>query len=67
MSTAIVHTDPEHPDAKRHYQGQDIKAYRPDFPRDFVMLEIRPWWLEFIGPGISNDERTWRPQALVFE
>jgi general stress protein 26 len=67
MGTALVHTDAEHPEAKRRYQGEDTEAYWPDFPRDFVMLEIRPEWLEFIGPGVSNDERTWRPQAVVFK
>jgi general stress protein 26 len=67
MGTAVVHTDPAHPGAKRRYEGEDVKAYWPDFPRDFVMLEIRPQWLEFIGPTIANDERTWRPQAVVFD
>lgn len=67
MGTAVVHTDPAHPGAKRRYEGEDVKSYWPDFPRDFVMLEIRPQWLEFIGPTIANDERTWRPQAVVFD
>lgn len=66
MGTAIVHTDAGHPDAKRRYEGEDIKSYWPEFPRDFVMLEVRPQWLEFIGPGVPNDEHTWRPQAVVF-
>jgi general stress protein 26 len=67
MGTALIHTDAEHPEAKRRYQGEDVQAYWPDFPHDFVMLEVRPHWLEFIGPGVSNDERTWRPQAVVFD
>lgn len=66
VGTAVVHTDPEHPGARQRYKSEDVKSYWPDFPRDFVMLEIRPRWLEFIGPGIANDERTWRPQAVVF-
>jgi general stress protein 26 len=67
MGTAVVHTDSEHPGALRHYQREDVKFYWPDFPRDFVMLEIRPRWLEFIGPGVANDDETWRPQAVVFD
>jgi general stress protein 26 len=67
MGTALVHTDADHPEAKRRYQGEDIEAYWPDFPRDFVMLEIRPLWLEFIGPDLANDPTTWRPQAVVFD
>ena len=67
MGTAVVHTDPTHPAAQRRFEGEDVKSYWPDFPRDFVMLEIQPQWLEFIGPAIANDERTWRPQAVVFD
>lgn len=67
MGTAIVHTDPEHPGARRHHEQVDRAFFWPDFPRDFVMLEIRPAWVEFIGPEAANDERTWRPQAVVFD
>ena len=67
MGTAVVHTDPSHPGAMRHYEREDVKFFWPDFPRDFVMLEIRPRWLEFIGPGAADDDYTWRPQAVVFE
>lgn len=67
MGRAVVHTDPEHAAAKRHYDTEDAKFFWPDFPRDFVMLEVCPQWLEYIGPGVANDDRTWRPQAVVFE
>lgn len=67
MGTAVVHTDSSHPGAMRHYEREDVTFFWPDFPRDFVMLEIRPRWLEFIGPGAANDDHTWRPQAVVFD
>ncbi|HVL70029.1 MAG TPA: pyridoxamine 5'-phosphate oxidase family protein [Vicinamibacterales bacterium] len=67
MGTATVHTDPDHPAAKRHYDDELVKFFWPDFPRDFVMIEVRPRWLEFIGPAAENDDRTWRPQAVVFD
>ena len=66
MGVATVHTDPEHPGAKRHYDEEYKQFFWPDFPRDFVMLEIRPRWIEYLGPGHSNDPTTWRPQAVVF-
>ena len=66
MGTAIVHTDPNHPGVKRHINEQYVKFFWPDFPRDFVMLEIRPRWLEYMGPGIPNDPNTWRPFAVIF-
>lgn len=67
MGTAIVHTDPEHSGAKRHYDRAAAAIYWPEFPAGFVMLEVRPVWLEYIGPGVSNDAETWRPQAVTFE
>jgi general stress protein 26 len=67
MGTALVHTDPNHPGAKRHYDEEYVRFFWPDFPRDFVMLEIRPRWLEYLGPGIPNDPSSWRPQAVIFE
>ncbi len=67
MGVAIVHTDPEHPGAKRHYDADFAQFFWPDFPRDFVMLEIRPRWLEYMGPGVPNDRRNWRPQAVTFD
>lgn len=66
MGTAIIHTDPEHPGAKRHYDADLAAFFWPDFSSDFVMLEVRPRWLEYIGLDAENDERTWRPQAVVF-
>jgi general stress protein 26 len=67
MGTAIIHTDPEHPDVKRHRDASLTEFFWPDFPRDFVMLEVRPRWLEYIGPDAENDDQTWRPQAVVFD
>lgn len=67
MGIATVHTDPENAGAKRHYDAEFARFFWPDFPRDFVMLEIRPRWLEYIGPGVTNDETTWRPQSVTFE
>jgi general stress protein 26 len=67
MGTAVIHTDPDHPGARRHFTEADAKIYWPQFPQDFVMLEIRPEWLEYIGREVSNDDRTWRPQAIVFD
>ena len=67
MGVATVHTDHENPRARRHYDMEYARFFWPDFPRDFVMLEIRPRWLEFMGPGVPNDRRTWRPQAVTFE
>lgn len=66
LGKAVVHTDPSHPGAKRHYDEDYARFFRPDFPADFVMIEVKPDWLEYMGPGVPNHRQHWRPQAVVF-
>ena len=54
------------PDAKRFYEDGYKEFFWPDFPRDFVMIEVKPRWLEYLGPEIHAHGETWRPQAVVF-
>lgn len=67
MGRATVHRDPSHPKLQSFLDSGTVQFFWPDFPRDFVILEIVPEWLEYIGPGLWNDPQTWRPQAVVFE
>ena len=67
MGRATVHRDPKNPRLQSFLDSATVHFFWPAFPRDFVMLEVTPDWLEFIGPGIWNDPNTWRPQAVIFE
>ena len=67
MGRATVHRDPKNPRLQPFLDSATVKFFWPAFPRDFVMIEVTPDWLEFIGPGVWNDPDTWRPQAVVFE
>jgi general stress protein 26 len=67
MGRATVHRDPKNPRLQPFLDSATVKFFWPAFPRDFVMIEVTPDWLEFIGPGLWNDPNTWRPQAVVFE
>jgi general stress protein 26 len=67
MGRATVHRDPRNPRLQSFLDSATVKFFWPAFPRDFVMIEVTPDWLEFIGPGLWNDPDTWRPQAVVFE
>lgn len=66
MGTAIIHRDPNHPQAKAFYGNGYKGFFWPDFPNDFVMIEVKPVWLEYLGPTIAAHSSTWRPQAVVF-
>lgn len=66
MGSATVHTDPSNPRV-RPFLGQGYEEFFwPDFPQGFVMIEVLPRWIEFMGPGISNHRENWRPQAVTF-
>ena len=39
----------------------------PDYPSEFLLLEIQPTWLEVLTPEIEASAETWRPQSVVFE
>ena len=66
MGRATVHRDPKNPRLQSFLDSATVKFFWPAFPTDFVMIEVVPDWLEFIGPGLWNDPDTWRPQAVVF-
>jgi general stress protein 26 len=66
MGTAVIHRDPGNPQARRFYENAYKKFFWPRFPKDFVMIEVRPLWLEYLGPTIEANRGTWRPQAVIF-
>ena len=66
MGIATIHRDPDNPQAKAFYEKGYKEFFWPDFPRDFVMIEVKPVWLEYLGPEIAAHPDTWRPQAVVF-
>lgn len=67
MGRATIHRDPSAPQLQEFLDSATIAFFWPEYPADFVMLEIVPDWLEFMGPGAWNDPETWRPQAVVFD
>lgn len=70
MGAATVHTDPAHPPIAALLARKDLEGYAaffwPEFPKGFVMIEVRPRWIEFMGPGVANHPQHWRPQAVAF-
>lgn len=72
MGEAILHTDPDHPAVKSLLARKNLEGYAeyfwPDFPDGFVMIEIRPTWIEFMDPTeIKPQAQSWRPQAVEFD
>lgn len=72
MGTASIHTDPRHPAIQSILARPALEGYAdyfwPEFPKGFVMLEIKPNWIEFMEQHKAKPQHeTWRPQAIVFD
>ncbi len=68
MGTATVYTDPDHPEAMKFYTDDYAKYFWPDLKNDFIMISVRPNWMEvLIIPTIKNHPQNRRPQAVVFK
>lgn len=54
-------------DAKNPIAPDLMPSLFPDYPKDYLLLEIRPIWLEVLSTEIEASSDTWRPQSVVFE
>ncbi len=71
MGVATVFTDHRAAEAAQFLNSKIdsgmIRFFWPAFPKDFVLIRIRPQWIEYLGKeGVTGDPETWRPQAVVF-
>lgn len=63
MGVARVHSDVETVRARSFFYEEMRERLFPDFPRDMVMIEFRPRWLEVAGRGVDVHPETWQPQG----
>lgn len=66
MGEAILHRDVATFEARSPIRGEWLHQLWPDYPEDFLLIEVRPAWLEVLGHGIEASVDAWRPQAVVF-
>ena len=52
---------------KNPYKGALLKQFFPDFPKDFVLLGFKPFWLEIATLEIAARDDTWQPQGLTID
>ncbi|MEX0942332.1 MAG: pyridoxamine 5'-phosphate oxidase family protein [Pseudomonadales bacterium] len=64
MGTARLVVDEDTKIAMRRPVDSD-RLY-PDFPDDYLLIEVTPTWLEAIVPGYRGDAETWRPASVHF-
>ncbi len=64
MGTATLHDDSDSKARKKH---RLIPVYWPDYPDDYLLISVKPAWLEITTLKIPIDPETWRPQAVRFD
>ncbi len=64
MGTARLVDDPEVIARISWRDDASRSAFWPEFPKDYLLIEITPEWIEVLGAGIEADAATWRPQSL---
>ena len=66
MGTATIHSDIDTVLASDWRSAEARARFWPDFPAGYVLLRIKPTWLEVVAPGIRANDKDWRPQAVSF-
>ena len=66
MGVAELHDDAKTLQAKNFYSTEQTAQYWPGFPKGYVMIAVRPLWLEIAAPrtAIKGDRSRWRPAGL---
>jgi general stress protein 26 len=63
MGTATIHDDPE---SKARLKHRLLDVFWPDYPEGYLLISVKPIWLEIMTPEIPVDAKTWKPQAVRF-
>jgi general stress protein 26 len=66
MGIAEVHEEVETVRSKNFFDEALTAKWWPGFPEGYVMIAVRPLWLEISAPyaGIKGDGARWRPAGL---
>lgn len=66
MGVAELHDDAKTLHAKNFYSTEQVTQYWPGFPNGYVMIAVRPLWLEISAPhtAIKGDKSRRRPAGL---
>lgn len=67
MGRATLHDDLPTIEAKNFWKDPKLHVFWPDYPDDYLLIEVEPLWIEVLGHGVAPHPETWRPQAVVLE
>jgi general stress protein 26 len=64
MGTATIHDDPE---SKARLKHRLLDVFWPNYPEGYLLISVKPVWLEIMTPEIPIDIQTSTPQAVRFD
>lgn len=67
MGRATLHDDLETKEKENFFEEEDLKRFWPQYPKDYLLIKVIPFWIEVMGHGIKGHPETWRPQAVILE
>jgi general stress protein 26 len=67
MGVASIHSDRDTAMSKTWRDPTARARFWPDFPKNYVLIRVKPSWIEVVADGIDSREKDWRPQAVLFE
>jgi hypothetical protein len=44
-----------------------LDVFWPNYPAGYLLISVKPIWLEIMTPEIPIDAETWQPQAVRFD
>ena len=67
MGRATLHNDFSTKEKENFFAEEDLKKFWPQYPKDYLLIKVIPFWIEVMGHGIKGHPETWRPQAVILE
>jgi general stress protein 26 len=67
MGVATLHPSLESRGVKSWFSEPIFRGFWPNYPENFVLIEVKPVWLEVTGEGVAMEPKAWRPQAAEFK
>jgi general stress protein 26 len=67
MGIATLHPTLESRSVESWFTEPIFQGFWPNYPENFLLIEVKPVWLEVTGEGVAMEPKAWRPQAAEFK
>jgi general stress protein 26 len=67
MGIATLHPSLESRSVENWFSEPIFRGFWPNYPENFLLIEVKPIWIEVTGEGVAMEPKGWRPQAAEFK